>query len=49
MTICPLVILPQDAAVENEINSGARNPDRAAEIKHIPITGPEIKLPVRRR
>ncbi len=49
VSIRALVVFAQDAAVENEINSGMRDLDRAADIKHVPIAGPEIKLSIRRR
>ena len=49
VSIRAFVVLPQDAATEYEINSGARDLGRAANIKRVPITDPKLKLPVCRR
>jgi hypothetical protein len=41
-----LVVLSQNAAIENDVNTGVRDLDRPADFKHVPIPDPEIKLTV---
>jgi hypothetical protein len=41
-----LVVFSQNAAIENDVNTGVRDLDRPADFKHVPIPDPEIKLTV---